>query len=99
LQLGEAATADHFQKPASGAVRQAGKLDCSSSDDKFDGVSVRVYRQNPAGGASGVFPAVIYFHGGGWAIGSIGISQIVLNYLRWSMICLFGKFAIIAWKF
>ncbi|KAM3870951.1 neutral cholesterol ester hydrolase 1-like [Diretmus argenteus] len=39
------------------------------SDTAFDGVSVRVY-EPPAGGEGHLRRAVMYLHGGGWALGS-----------------------------
>ena len=42
----------------------------SAEDRDADGVSVRVYIPNGAPPAAG-WPTVVYFHGGGWTIGSV----------------------------
>ena len=41
-----------------------------SSDTIFDGIPVRVYR--PSDALNETLPAIVYYHGGGWTLGSIG---------------------------
>lgn len=43
-----------------------------TSASAADGVPVRVYTPN---GASGTLPAIVYFHGGGWVIGSLDVYE------------------------
>ena len=38
------------------------------SDEEFSGVQVRVYEAS--GGEGGLKRGILYFHGGGWALGS-----------------------------
>ena len=41
-----------------------------SIDDNFDGIDVRIYR--PTSHSEGLLPAVVYIHGGGWTVLSVG---------------------------
>lgn len=41
-----------------------------SSDTIFDGIPVRVYK--PSDALNETLPAIVFYHGGGWVVGSIG---------------------------
>ena len=46
-----------------------GPDDVTAKDSQFDGVPVRIYK--PKGNSSNKLPVILFFHGGGWVLGSI----------------------------
>ena len=60
---------DAFQALMGGRTAPVGEIVDRIVDRPGDRMRVRIYR--PAGAVARLLPAVLYFHGGGWAIGSL----------------------------